>query len=152
MNLEERVIQLMEDEADRAPLTQEQRPAPLVLAPPGLDFPAICSHISRARGHGHRGLWQGCSASRRPWEKERLPPATAAASSGRHAAAGQLRHVDAGDAIVCVTRWHALGTGSGLAVDQTFAEVYEFEDGQIVRATLGYPSRADALQALGLEE
>jgi len=57
--------------------------------------------------------------------------------------------IDAGDAVVCVTHWHARGTGSGVPVDQTSAEVYEFEDGQIVRATLGYPSRADALQALG---
>ena len=58
--------------------------------------------------------------------------------------------IDAGDAVVCVTTWHAKGAGSGLAVDQTSTEVYEFEDGQIVRATLGYASRADALRAVGL--
>jgi uncharacterized protein len=58
-------------------------------------------------------------------------------------------YIDAGDAVVCVTRWHARGTGSGLSVDQTYAEVYKFEDGLIVRVTVGYASRAEALHAIG---
>jgi len=60
-----------------------------------------------------------------------------------------VEYIDAGDAVVCVTTWHGSGAGSGLSVDQTSAEVYEFEDGRIVRATLGYPSRAEALRAVG---
>jgi hypothetical protein len=32
------------------------------------------------------------------------------------------------------------------------ASVYEFRDGKIVSCTLGYPSKADALKAVGLEE
>jgi ketosteroid isomerase-like protein len=61
-------------------------------------------------------------------------------------------YIDAGDAVVCVTRWNLRGAGSGLGIDTTYAEVYEFEEGLVVRATVGYPSRRDALKAVGLEE
>ena len=70
-------------------------------------------------------------------------------NSSQEMTAGVAEYIDAGDAVVCVTRWHVRGTGSGLSVDQTSAEVYEFEDGRIVRATLGYPGRAEALRAAG---
>jgi ketosteroid isomerase-like protein len=61
-------------------------------------------------------------------------------------------YIDAGDAVVCVTTWSLLGAGSGLGIDTTYAEVYEFEDGLVVRATVGYPTRRAALKAVGLEE
>ncbi len=32
------------------------------------------------------------------------------------------------------------------------AEVYEFEDGKCIRATLGYPDMAEALEAVGLRK
>jgi ketosteroid isomerase-like protein len=60
-------------------------------------------------------------------------------------------YVDAGDAVVCVTRWRIHGAGSGVDVETTWADVYELEDGLVVRATVGYASREDALKALGLE-
>ena len=63
-----------------------------------------------------------------------------------------VEFIDAGRAVVVVTKWHAQGTASGIEVDQTSAEVYEFEDGLVVRATLGYRSRDQALKAVGLEE
>jgi ketosteroid isomerase-like protein len=59
-------------------------------------------------------------------------------------------YVDAGDSVVCVTHSHAKGKASGLEIDMHAAEVYEFEDGQIVRATLGYPDRGAALETVGL--
>ena len=75
---------------------------------------------------------------------------------GWRAAFGALRadvqeFIDAGSAVISVTRWHADGR-VGPSVDQMFAEVYEFEGGLIVRATLGYSSRHRALKAVGLEE
>jgi ketosteroid isomerase-like protein len=60
--------------------------------------------------------------------------------------------VDAGDAVVVVTRWHAKGASSGVGVDNLAAGVYEFSDGQVIRATVGYDSRDAALKAVGLEE
>jgi uncharacterized protein len=60
-------------------------------------------------------------------------------------------YIDAGDSVVCVTHSHAMGKASGLEIDMHAAEVYEFDDGQIVRATFGYPDKGAALKAVGLE-
>lgn len=61
-------------------------------------------------------------------------------------------YVDAGDSVVCATHWVAKGQGSGAAVDLHGAEVYAFENGKIIRATLGYPDMETALEAVGLRE
>ena len=58
--------------------------------------------------------------------------------------------IDAGDAVVVVTRWHARGAGSGIGVDNLTADVYEFSDGLVIRATVGYATREAALKAVGL--
>jgi len=60
-------------------------------------------------------------------------------------------YIDAGDAVVTVTRWHGTGRESGINVDTYTAEVYEFANGRVVRATAGYPDKATALHAVGLE-
>jgi len=59
--------------------------------------------------------------------------------------------IDTGDCVVTVTRWHGRGRESGLPVDTFTAEVYEFADGKVIRATAGYPDRAAALEATGRE-
>src|SRR5215212_1099678 len=56
-------------------------------------------------------------------------------------------YIDAGDHVVCVTRWTGRGKASDIAVD-----VYELREGKIVRATLAYPDRTAALEAAGLRE
>jgi hypothetical protein len=48
--------------------------------------------------------------------------------------------------------WSGHGKATGISVDSHQFDVYEFSDGKIVRATLGYRSRDDALEAAGLEE
>jgi len=59
-------------------------------------------------------------------------------------------YIDVGESVVTVTRWRATGRGSALLVDNRSAEVYEFSDGRVVRATVGYADRAAALAAAGL--
>jgi ketosteroid isomerase-like protein len=59
-------------------------------------------------------------------------------------------YIDAGESVVAVTRWRATGKGSNLVVETHQADVYEFADGSIVRATLGYADRAAALKAVGV--
>jgi ketosteroid isomerase-like protein len=59
--------------------------------------------------------------------------------------------VDAGRCVVTSARWHARGKGSGLVIDLHQADVYELEDGKVVRVTLGYADLSAALEALGLE-
>jgi ketosteroid isomerase-like protein len=58
--------------------------------------------------------------------------------------------VDRGAHIVCATRWVGRGSASGVAVDVSQVDVYEVRDGKIIRATLAYPDKAAALEALGL--
>ena len=61
-------------------------------------------------------------------------------------------YIEAGDHVVCVTRWTGTGKASDAAVDVSQVDVYELRDGQIVQATLAYPDKATALQVLGLSE
>jgi ketosteroid isomerase-like protein len=60
--------------------------------------------------------------------------------------------VDCGAHVICATRWIGRGNASGVAVDVSQVVVYEVRDGKIVAATLAYPDKATALQALGLRE
>jgi ketosteroid isomerase-like protein len=61
-------------------------------------------------------------------------------------------YIDAGDLVIVVSHWHATGRDSGLATDLHTADVYEFADGKIVRATTAYADKHAALKAVGLEE
>jgi ketosteroid isomerase-like protein len=61
-------------------------------------------------------------------------------------------YIEAGDHVVCVTRWTGTGKASDVAVDVSQVDVYELREGRIIRATLAYPDRATALEAVGLRE
>jgi ketosteroid isomerase-like protein len=61
-------------------------------------------------------------------------------------------YIDAGDHVVCVTRWTGRGKASDAAVDVSQVDVYELREGKIVRATLAYPDKTTALEAAGLSE
>jgi ketosteroid isomerase-like protein len=60
-------------------------------------------------------------------------------------------YLDAGDTIIVVTRAHGTGRGSGLHMDQRLAQAWTVLDGTPVRMEQ-YPSREDALEAVGLSE
>src|ERR1044072_9217386 len=62
------------------------------------------------------------------------------------------KYIEVGDHVVCVTRWTGKGKASDAAVDVSQVDVYELRDGKIVRATLAYPDRTTALEAVGLWE
>jgi ketosteroid isomerase-like protein len=59
-------------------------------------------------------------------------------------------YIDAGDSVLAVAHWRAKGKNSGLEIDNRTVDVYEFADGKIVRATVGYTDKDAALKALGL--
>src|SRR5215212_3404293 len=61
-------------------------------------------------------------------------------------------YIEAGDHVICVTRWTGRGKASDAAVDVSQVDVYELREGKIVRATLAYPDKTTALEALGLRE
>src|SRR2546428_6512581 len=60
-------------------------------------------------------------------------------------------YVDAGDTIVVVARAHGTARGSGLHMDQRLAQAWTVLDGIPARMEQ-YPSREDALEAVGLSE
>jgi ketosteroid isomerase-like protein len=57
-------------------------------------------------------------------------------------------YIDAGDAVICVTHYHGSGGGSGAPIDLHAADVFELTEGKIARATFGYESKVDALEAV----
>ena len=60
--------------------------------------------------------------------------------------------IDAGDdRVVGLTHQSATGKGSGVPVEMNVGQVYELEDGRLVRVR-NYLSHEDALEAAGLEE
>src|SRR4051794_31990116 len=61
-------------------------------------------------------------------------------------------YIEAGDHVVCVTRWTGRGKASDAGVDVSQVDVYELREGKIVRATLAYPDKTTALDAVGLRE
>ena len=60
--------------------------------------------------------------------------------------------IEAGDAVICAVHWYGRGKMSGMNIDVDQFDVYEIADGAVVRATLGYKSRTEALDAAGLRE
>ena len=57
-----------------------------------------------------------------------------------------------GDAVIGEVHWQGRGKASGMSIDVRQFDVYEFRGGQIVRATLGFKSKDEALKAAGLSE
>jgi ketosteroid isomerase-like protein len=66
--------------------------------------------------------------------------------------AGIEEYIDAGDCVITLTHWHAKGKDSGLTIDQRTADVFEFADGKVICATVGYPDTEAALAATGREK
>src|SRR5512139_680160 len=61
-------------------------------------------------------------------------------------------YIDSPNAVICAAHWQGHGKTSGIAVDVHQFDLYEFRDGKIVRAILGFRSKAEALEATGLSE
>jgi ketosteroid isomerase-like protein len=59
---------------------------------------------------------------------------------------------DAGDAVIAAAHWQGRGKASGLSIDARQFDLFEFRKGRVVRATLGFKSKAEALEAAGLSE
>jgi len=61
-------------------------------------------------------------------------------------------YIDAGAYVLAVTHWRAKGKDSGLAIDLRTVDVAEFADGKIVRVTIGYSNKDEALKSVVLAE
>ena len=61
-------------------------------------------------------------------------------------------YVDAPDAVICAAHWQGQGKTSGISIDVHQFDLYEFREGSVIRAVLGFRSRNEALEAAGLRE
>ena len=61
-------------------------------------------------------------------------------------------YIDGGDFVICAVRWHGQGKASGVSLDLRQFDVYELRGGQIVKGTVGFRTKAEALEAAGLSE
>ena len=59
-------------------------------------------------------------------------------------------YVDAPDAVICAAHWHGQGKTSGISIDVHQFDLYEFREGRVIRAVLGFRSKNEALEAAGL--
>lgn len=59
--------------------------------------------------------------------------------------------IETGDSVFVSMHQHGVGKSSGVGVDQSFAQVWTFRDGRVIRFK-AYSSRAAALEAAGLAE
>jgi ketosteroid isomerase-like protein len=62
-----------------------------------------------------------------------------------------LDYIDADPWVICVTRWHAEGKGSGISVDVRSFDAFEFENGKIVRSFGGYSDLVAVENAISAE-
>ncbi len=58
--------------------------------------------------------------------------------------------IEAGDSLVVHAHWRGHGDASGISVDSDQFDLYEFEQGAIHRATLGFRSKEEALEVAGV--
>ena len=56
-----------------------------------------------------------------------------------------------GDFVICASHWVGEGKGSGISIDVRQFDLYEFRDGKVVAATLGFKSKREALEATELD-
>src|SRR4051812_47199381 len=61
-------------------------------------------------------------------------------------------YIDGPNAVICTAHWKGQGKTSGISIDVHQFDLYEFREGRVVRAVLGFRSRNEALEAAGLRE
>jgi ketosteroid isomerase-like protein len=61
-------------------------------------------------------------------------------------------YIDGPNAVICAAHWQGQGKTSGISIDVHQFDLYEFREGRVVRAVLGFRSKNEALEAAGLSE
>jgi ketosteroid isomerase-like protein len=88
---------------------------------------------TEGRYRGHQGVLSAMAEWLEPWEDHTVE-------------AEEILEAD--DRVLAVVRLTGRGTGSGLEIDQRFFQLYDVDEGRIVRM-VEYVTRADALAAAG---
>ena len=61
-------------------------------------------------------------------------------------------YIDGPNAVICAAHWQGQGKTSGISIDVHQFDLYEFREGRVVRAVLGFRSKDAALEAAGQSE
>jgi ketosteroid isomerase-like protein len=61
-------------------------------------------------------------------------------------------YIDGPNAVICAAHWQGQGKTSGISIDVHQFDLYEFREGRVVRAVLGFRSKNEALEAAGLSQ
>jgi ketosteroid isomerase-like protein len=61
-------------------------------------------------------------------------------------------YIDGPNAVICAAHWQGQGKTSGISIDVHQFDLYEFHDGRVIRAVLGFRSKNEALEAAGFPE
>jgi ketosteroid isomerase-like protein len=61
-------------------------------------------------------------------------------------------YIDGPNAVICAAHWQGQGKTSGISIDVHQFDLYEFREGRVIRAVLGFRSKDEALEAAGLSE
>ncbi|SRR6266545_3821541 len=59
-------------------------------------------------------------------------------------------YIDAPNAVICAAHWQGRGKTTGISIDVRQFDLYEFREGRVVRAILGFRSKNEALDAASL--
>ena len=60
--------------------------------------------------------------------------------------------IPVGDQVVCAVTWHGRGKGSDALVEWHGADIVTVQNGLVLKAESGYPTKEAALEAVGLRE
>jgi ketosteroid isomerase-like protein len=74
----------------------------------------------------------------------------AAAFDGLHSDIEE--YIETPNGVLCAAHWEGQGKASGISIDTHQFDLYEFREGRVVRAILGFRSKNEALKAAGLRE
>ena len=58
-------------------------------------------------------------------------------------------YIDGPNAVICAAHWQGQGKASVISIDVHQFDLYEFREGMVVRAVLGFRSKNDALEGAG---
>jgi ketosteroid isomerase-like protein len=61
-------------------------------------------------------------------------------------------YIDGPNAVICAAHWRGQGKASGISIDVHQFDLYEFREGLVVRAVLGFRSKNEALEAAELSK
>jgi uncharacterized protein len=124
-------------EANRSDDVEANIETIVALSAPDSEYTRVTAAVEPQTYRGHDGIRRYFSDMADSWKEWRIE-------------AQEIRDIGP-DRVVATIRFRAIGRGSGVPIDAQLGYVAALSDGRVVHART-YPSRAEALEAVGLSE